>query len=108
MFVFSSSYYEVAPLTIREAQLAGALPVALRGGTAGTDYVRDGVDGSVAPYDDEDALVSAVRGLLDEGTNDRMRRAVLDADFSVHNGSVFADRMNKIYESFLSSRGVDR
>lgn len=108
VFVFSSSYYEVAPLTIREAQLAGALPVALRGGTAGTDYVRDGVDGIVAPYDDEDALVSAVRGLLDEGTNDRMRRAVLDADFSVHNGSVFADRMNKIYESFLSSRGVDR
>lgn len=108
VFVFSSSCYEVAPLTIREAQLAGALPVALRGGTAGFDYVRDGVDGLVVPYDDEDALADAVVELLDKETNDRMRRAVREADFSVHDGSVFADRMNQIYESFLASRDGDR
>lgn len=103
VFVFSSSCYEVAPLTIREAQLAGALPVALRGGTAGSDYVRDGVDGIIAPYDDEDALAAAVRELLVEETNNRMRRVIRDADFSIHDGTVFADRMNQIYESFLDS-----
>lgn len=103
IFAFSSSYYEVAPLTIREAQISGALPVVLRGGTAGEDYVRDGVDGIVVPYDDGAAFADAIVRLLDKGTNDAMRGSAASADYSNHRDDVYADRMESIYKAFLGT-----
>ena len=104
VFVFCSSCYEVAPLVIREAQLSGVVPIALRGGTAGVDYVRDGVDGIVVAYDDEDGLADAVRRMLNPAVNNRMRAAVAAADYSAHRNDVFARRMEAIYEEFLGTR----
>lgn len=106
VFVFCSSCYEVAPLTIREAQLSGAVPIALRGGTAGEDYVRDGVDGHVTAYDDEAGLTEAIKRMLEPAENDRIRRAVATADYTAHRDDVFAGRMKAIYEEFLGSREV--
>ena len=103
--VFPSSWYEVQGLVLREAQMAGSLPCALRGGTSGEDSVRDGLDGIVAPHDDEAALVQAARAILDRKTNDRMRAAISSQDFGAYKPEAFAERMAAIYENFLATRG---
>lgn len=60
-------------ITVIEAQLAGAVPVVVRGPhTAAPDLVRDGVDGLLADPDPA-ALAAAVRRLL---TNDAARRTM--------------------------------
>ncbi len=102
--VFPSAFYEVQGLVIREAQISGTLPCALRGGTAGESSVRDGLDGIIAPYDDEAAMVRAVRSILDRETNDRMRAAIAAQDFGLYRPEVYADRMAEIYEDFLATR----
>lgn len=103
--VFPSSWYEVQPLVLREAQIAGALPCALRGGTSGEDSVRDGFDGVIAPHDDEAALIKAVQRILNRNTNDNMRAAIASQDFTMFNPETFADRMIAIYKDFLVTRG---
>lgn len=102
--VFPSSWYEVQSLVLREAQIAGSLPCALRGGTSGEDSVRDGLDGIVVPHDDENALVSAVKRIIERETNDRMRMAIAAQDFTLYRPETFAARMIQIYEDFLATR----
>lgn len=103
--VFSSSWYETQGLVLREAQITGSVPCALRGGTAGEDSVRDGYDGIIAPHDDEAALVNAVKIILERDVNDRMRKQIAAQDFTLYKPEKFADRMVVIYEEFLSTRG---
>lgn len=103
--VFPSSWYETQGLVLREAQIAGSVPCALRGGTAGEDSVRDGYDGIIAPHDDEAALVNAVKIILERDVNDRMRKQIAAQDFTLYKPEKFADRMVVIYEEFLSTRG---
>ena len=105
--VFPSSWYEVQGLVLREAQIAGSLPCALRGGTAGEGSVRDGLDGIVAPHDDEAALVEAVRAILNRRNNDRMRAAIAAQDYGIYRPEVYGERMVEIYEKFLMAREED-
>ena len=67
-------------ISVIEAQLAGAVPVVVRGPhTAAPDLVRDGVDGLLADPD-RASLASAVRRLLtDDAERATMRAAALEA-----------------------------
>lgn len=103
--VFSSSWYETQGLVLREAQITGSVPCALRGGTAGEDSVRDGLDGIVVPHDDENALIAAAKKIIKRETNDQMRSAIADQDFTLYRPETFAVRMIQIYQDFLATRG---
>lgn len=103
--IFPSSWYEVQSLVLREAQVAGSLPCALRGGTSGEDSVRNGLDGIVVPHDDENALIAAAKKIIKRETNDQMRSAIADQDFTLYRPETFAARMIQIYEDFLATRG---
>lgn len=103
--VFPSSWYETQGLVLREAQITGSVPCALRGGTAGEDSVRDGLDGIVVPHDDENALIAAAKKIIKRETNDQMRSAIADQDFTLYRPETFAVRMIQIYQDFLATRG---
>lgn len=103
--VFPSSCYETQGLVLREAQITGSVPCALRGGTAGEDSVRDGLDGIVVPHDDENALIAAAKKIIKRETNDQMRSAIADQDFTLYRPETFAVRMIQIYQDFLATRG---
>lgn len=103
--VFSSSCYETQGLVLREAQITGSVPCALRGGTAGEDSVRDGLDGIVVPHDDENALIAAAKKIIKRETNDQMRSAIANQDFTLYRPETFAVRMIQIYQDFLATRG---
>ena len=102
--VFTSAYYEVAPLVIREAQIAASLPCVVRDGTAGGSYIKDGVTGLLFSYYDRFELESCILRAIDPVVNNKMREAVKNMDFSIHSGEIYVSRLAAIFEDVIKDQ----
>ncbi|GEA82060.1 glycosyltransferase family 4 protein [Cellulomonas uda] len=106
--VFPSRWFEAAPLTPVEAQLAAALPCIVSDACAARDSVEDGVTGLHFRSGDSEDLARCLRTLSDPEVHLRMRRNIESRRGETtarHSLTAYVDNLLPIYDEAIAAGG---